>query len=542
MSFTQATPRVHPQEPEAFQPRKRFKSSELPLNATQRSTIDGLLHTIKKKGEYDTLRKTVYSRFEDSDAKIDLINRLNELADAEIDRDPSLLSRDRRKAATLMQGAVDRSDIYKNVERCLDQLISEHLNHVLAAGRAIRKAELGAEEAAEEEKRGNITDEEYAKEAAKRREAREQQRRLDENRKRSEEEKERVKAEFKEKAAELERLRKKEMERLERGKIKQRQKEERRRREEEEVQKRKEYEQRKIGEETRQRSSHHTMEQPRSRHPSAERPEQAGNVLSPQVPEKVQDAAATTPTVPLIDEEAVEREALEKLLREGAELAAKSGIRAHVDRSDSIEPPRRRSHMLKPKSSNISPCKTAEVRQPMRSESIKPVLSFSATNTRPNEPPLTLHVQNKSPPSGPKTQSRYRSRSNSRPQWDEQRPIPASEDRLFHKPTANLRQDQDSRTYKREPETSHRSHSFAREDTREKEVRKDNYRDVAERSDRSQHHRREYDEQTHISSRRDRSHSRGLRDADKDKYKYREDERETKKLCQWPYRPLSTAW
>lgn len=52
----------HPELP----PRKRFKTSELPINATQKSTIDGLLHTIKKKGEYDLLRKKVWSQFEES--------------------------------------------------------------------------------------------------------------------------------------------------------------------------------------------------------------------------------------------------------------------------------------------------------------------------------------------------------------------------------------------------------------------------------------------------------------------------------------------
>lgn len=53
------------EDPEFF-PRKRFKTSELPINATQKSTIDGLLHTIKKKGEYDSLRKNVWSQFEES--------------------------------------------------------------------------------------------------------------------------------------------------------------------------------------------------------------------------------------------------------------------------------------------------------------------------------------------------------------------------------------------------------------------------------------------------------------------------------------------
>lgn len=49
-----------------FVPRKRFKTSELPLTSTQRSTIDGLLHTIKKKGEYDALRKKVWSQYAES--------------------------------------------------------------------------------------------------------------------------------------------------------------------------------------------------------------------------------------------------------------------------------------------------------------------------------------------------------------------------------------------------------------------------------------------------------------------------------------------
>ena len=50
----------------AMLPRKRFKASELPLTSTQRSSIDGLLHTIKKKGEYDSLRKLVWSQLEES--------------------------------------------------------------------------------------------------------------------------------------------------------------------------------------------------------------------------------------------------------------------------------------------------------------------------------------------------------------------------------------------------------------------------------------------------------------------------------------------
>lgn len=46
--------------------RKRLKTSDLPLTPTQRSTIDGLLLTIKKKGDFDALRKKIWSLYVDS--------------------------------------------------------------------------------------------------------------------------------------------------------------------------------------------------------------------------------------------------------------------------------------------------------------------------------------------------------------------------------------------------------------------------------------------------------------------------------------------
>ena len=46
--------------------RPRFRASDLPLSSAQRSSIDNLLHTIKKKGEFDTLRKQTWSDFVES--------------------------------------------------------------------------------------------------------------------------------------------------------------------------------------------------------------------------------------------------------------------------------------------------------------------------------------------------------------------------------------------------------------------------------------------------------------------------------------------
>ena len=46
--------------------RRKLKTSDLPLSSAQRSSIDSLLHTIKKKGEFDNLRKRVWSQYAES--------------------------------------------------------------------------------------------------------------------------------------------------------------------------------------------------------------------------------------------------------------------------------------------------------------------------------------------------------------------------------------------------------------------------------------------------------------------------------------------
>jgi hypothetical protein len=46
--------------------RKKLRVSDLPITATQRSTIDSLLHTFTKKGEFDKLRKSIFAKFEQS--------------------------------------------------------------------------------------------------------------------------------------------------------------------------------------------------------------------------------------------------------------------------------------------------------------------------------------------------------------------------------------------------------------------------------------------------------------------------------------------
>ena len=88
-------------------------------------------------------------------------NELLALAESEIDREPALLSRERGKAATLIEGAVDRGDVYKNVENSIDQLALKHADFILESLREIRRQEVGDEIAMRELESGNKTDAEF---------------------------------------------------------------------------------------------------------------------------------------------------------------------------------------------------------------------------------------------------------------------------------------------------------------------------------------------------------------------------------------------
>ncbi len=258
-----------------------------------------------------------------------------------------------------MQGAVDRSDVYKAVEISLDRLISAHMNHVLEAGREVRKAEIGEVAAAEEERRGAITDEEYAKDAAIRREARERQREQDENRRRREKEKEQLRAEAMKKEAELDKLRRADEKRRERIAREEQLQADRKKREDEEAERRRRDDGNREDTVGRDERSRPPKEEPSSTPRSIERVQTAGKGSSRSpLPHKEEDTAAASVTVPEIDMQAIEAAALEELVRDARE-AAKSGSKPQVERSESLEPPHRMARMLKPKSSNISPSKSA---------------------------------------------------------------------------------------------------------------------------------------------------------------------------------------
>ncbi|KAI4251811.1 MAG: hypothetical protein LQ352_004639 [Teloschistes flavicans] len=513
-----------PREEEEPPPRKRFKTSELPLNATQRSAIDNLLHTFKKKGEYDVLRKKVWAQYLESVDKQRFNDRLNELADAEIDRDSSLLSRERGKAATLMQGAVDRSDVYKDVELCLDRLISEHLDHILAAAREIRRGGIGEEAAAEEERRGSIPDEVYDREAAVRREARDKSRRQADARKQREEEKNQLRMEVKKKEAELEKFRKMDEQIKAREK---RREEDRKRKAEKDESRRRQHDQQVNGNAGRYTPSNQSRDPSQRGHRVPERVDGAADLTS-QSRNTAKENNAPTNTASLMDDSTLERLALERLHSEAKESAAKSSIKPHVERSASLEPPLRKSQILRPRSSNMSPSKAGFL-SPARSESIKPKLSFSATNVGRD----TSNGADLLPPQGLRSKSPasvhingFSHRSESRPggyrDGYQGSPLNPEHKSQNNSSIISLRDREASYVSRDEGEASSHSQSHARESTRDKERSRGYSRDDRyDGQDRSRPHRHDYEESRPSSQKR--SHSRGYPHRDRDYHDRRHD-------------------
>lgn len=45
--------------------RKKFKAEDLPLSAAQHAAIDKILHSFRKKGGFDSVRKEIWAEFND---------------------------------------------------------------------------------------------------------------------------------------------------------------------------------------------------------------------------------------------------------------------------------------------------------------------------------------------------------------------------------------------------------------------------------------------------------------------------------------------
>ncbi|RHZ64266.1 BOD1/SHG1 domain-containing protein [Aspergillus thermomutatus] len=303
--------------------RKKFKTEELPLTAAQHTAIEDLLHAFKKKGGFDNVRKKIWAEFHDGEARAEFTKLLIELAESEIDREPELLSRERGKAATLIEGAVDRSDVYKRAEKFIDALASNHLQFILDSVRDVRRQQVGDEVAAKEEQAGNKTDEDFAAQIRAKREIRERewqetvrkQRELEEQEARRKAEEERKKREIERQKEEEERARRKEREEQRRAERERQREEERRLEEQREKERQERYERRRR--EERERYRHRS---PRYRDSRREKS------ATPKEPTQ-----APPPPPVAVDDKSLEEAALQMLLKEGEELAAKARQKPEFD-------------------------------------------------------------------------------------------------------------------------------------------------------------------------------------------------------------------
>ncbi|KAJ5082575.1 hypothetical protein N7532_011618 [Penicillium argentinense] len=320
--------------------RKKFKAEDLPLSAAQHAAIDKLLHSFKKKGGFDSIRKQIWASFNDGEPKKMFVEQLIALAESEIEREPAHLSRERRKAATLIEGAVDRGDVYKNVEESIDRLASQHLESILDSVRAIRRQEIGEEAAANEEQAGSKTDEDYAayvkgkrdeRDAVYREELR-KQREIEDEKKRIRAEELRKKRELERQKDDEERARRREIDdqrRAERERMREEQRaldEQRERERDERYERRRREERERYRDRDRDRSRTRDRDRFRDRSPRSwdARQDKLHTSTDPT------PAPAPVPAAP-IDEKALEEAALQMLLKEGEELAAKARQKPEFD-------------------------------------------------------------------------------------------------------------------------------------------------------------------------------------------------------------------
>lgn len=382
-------------------PRKKPKVSELPLSSAQRASIDGMLHTFKKKGEFDALRKKTFQQYNESAQRGMFEAALRTFTNSEIDRDPvKYLKPDRRMGAPLLEGAAARGDVYKKTEADIDVYINQYLASAERALRDIRRKEIGEDAADEEYRNGSKNDEAYAAEAEERRHARAKQHVEQEKIRKKQEAQERKKKELaalKKKQEDLT----KETERLQR-----------------EQKRRAEREAWKAAEKQKERDRIQKFNEEREKaKKEAEERERAAK----EEKERRQKERAER------EQKRLEQEALDLLLREGKEMADK-GKRPELERSESMEPPPRLMKHTAPRNSMS--------RDEMRAQGLMPT---SMTLRKGDKPDKT--VPTPSTPRGPasatpavdddrRKQSRARSPSSARSPYCRRRdPSPPDDER-----------------------------------------------------------------------------------------------------------------
>ncbi|KAF3185631.1 hypothetical protein TWF106_009945 [Orbilia oligospora] len=87
--------------------------------------------TFKKRGHFDNYRKQFFSEFEKSEEAQKFLTELKDFMQKELERDPEFYDKDSTaKTASLLEGAVERSDVYRTIENAVDKFLAEHKNEM----------------------------------------------------------------------------------------------------------------------------------------------------------------------------------------------------------------------------------------------------------------------------------------------------------------------------------------------------------------------------------------------------------------------------
>ncbi|OBT87922.1 hypothetical protein VE02_02660 [Pseudogymnoascus sp. 03VT05] len=466
-------------------PRKKIKTSELPLSSATRSAIESLSHTFKKKGNYDALRKQVWETLQTSDFETKLIESITKVAENELEVNQSLLSNSRGKAAILIEGVIDRSGIYQEAEAHIKRLLEDHVGTIEDGIRAIRRDDVGEEAAAEEEARGSKTDDQYAEEAANRRQEREKLR--EELR-----EKERAIAEERRK---LEKARKREEERK-------REAEEDKRREEREA--RRKLERESDRERDRVRGADYSRDRSRD-----------GGLRKRMDDSRDERKPAAKANLSREEVDRLEQEALAMLMKEGKRTSQRSRHQLEPEVDETLAPPPRKA---------------------MPASAIKPISRDAQTkkeaSTKPSSAGATKgssHVADEMEIDGKDKRVRARSRSR-----DPIHPRRDSRDRGGYSRRSSRDRD-DHRNRSRDRADARDKDRSSRRDSRDRDDRR--RRDSRDTEDRRRRDSRERSSRDHRDrdSRRDRDISRDPRD-DRRSYRDRDLGRDTRYRSRTPPR------
>ncbi|TVY81800.1 putative translation initiation factor eIF-2B subunit delta [Lachnellula suecica] len=134
--------------------RKKLKTSDLPLTSAQRGAVEGLAHTFKKRGGYDSLRKSVWEDLEKSNFEASFKDNLLQVAEAELDKNPAqLLKLDRGKATLLIEEATERREKREAKRQAVRTKEREAADEKRRAERAKRREEEKKIEAESERRR-----------------------------------------------------------------------------------------------------------------------------------------------------------------------------------------------------------------------------------------------------------------------------------------------------------------------------------------------------------------------------------------------------